>query len=83
MKLVKVSEIQKGPRIPAEKVWVTFTATETAVVQIRMEGYIVHHPAKVDKEPMCQVESNLHGTEAKLLKSLSTATLDGLYKHRG
>ena len=82
-KLVRVTEISNGPRKPVEEVWVTFLATEATVVSIRMDGYIVNHPSRVDKDPMCQVESNLHKTTAKPLKSLATATLDALYRHRG
>ena len=90
VKLIRVSDVvptnqgQRGQtRAPATQVWVTFSATERVVSQIQAEGYRVNHPSAVDEKPMCKVTSNVSRDGVKLLKDLSTATIEGLYTYRG
>ena len=86
VKLQKVTE--NGPKAPsreqAQTVWVSFTATESAVCEIRGKGYNVFHVSDTDQKPMVYVEYNTNRRpEAKPLKSFSTQALDALYIHRG
>ena len=86
VQLQKVTE--NGPkapsREPAQTVWVTFSATESAVAEIRGKGYNVFHVSDTDQKPMVYVEYNTNRRpEAKLLRSFSTQALDALYIHRG